>query len=104
MLDRRSHPRFNLRLPVSVFGKSGQEKPQGMRVYTRDISTGGAFLEAVSSAPGDGEISLVLHFSCLLGYGADMTAQAQVVRQEPGGLAVTFTVIDAQPAAARTSQ
>lgn len=69
-------------------------KPKAMRFYTRDISTAGAFLEDFAEAPEDGQLDLVLHFSSLLGHGADMLAKAQVVRREPGGMAVAFTVVD----------
>lgn len=96
MQDRRAHPRFNLRLPVSVLGKNGRETVGAVRFYTRDISTAGAFLEAFPAAPEGSKIELELHFSCLLGYGADMTARAEVVRMEPDGLAVSFTSIEAQ--------
>jgi hypothetical protein len=64
-----------------------------MHFYTRDISSAGAFLEAFPEVSEGGELSLVLHFSSLLGYGADMTARAQVVRREAGGLAVAFTAV-----------
>jgi hypothetical protein len=80
-------------LPVSVFGEYGQVRAEAMRFYTRDISSTGAFLEAFPEVPEGGQLDLVLHFSSLLGHGADMTARAEVVRREAGGLAVAFTDI-----------
>jgi hypothetical protein len=94
MQDRRAHQRFNLRLPVSLFEKNGESKAQVMHSFTRDISSTGAFLQAVPAAPQGSQFVLVLHFSSLLGFGADMTAWAEVVRQESDGLAVAFTHIN----------
>jgi hypothetical protein len=94
--ERRSLPRFSLRLPARI--TCSTEGPLAAGVHTRDVSANGAFL-STGEALAEGtavllELDLPLEkFKQLLQQqeqNVRLRIKGVVVRKEPGGVAIRF--------------
>jgi c-di-GMP-binding flagellar brake protein YcgR len=99
----RAHTRYAVEVPVgiaSVDGPTNQPQSSGSVLFdTRDLSAGGAFLQASSLLEVGEEVALEFR----LGGGRLVRARCRVVRVErsaPTGMGITFTKLDEQDRAA----
>ena len=93
--ERRKLERFSLTLPasVSVRGRGGPHPP--LPVHTRNVSAGGAYFTCKNPLPPRTrvDVRMNMHSRVLPGQGdsrADIMVSGEVVRRDPGGMAVRF--------------
>lgn len=94
MTDRRSMRRFDLKLPCFIcpLGQQGQERTTWL---TRNISAGGAYINATLTVPLGTRVSIqiiVMRSSqtATNGNGACVTLCGEIVRKDDLGIAVEF--------------
>jgi hypothetical protein len=84
VLERRKLERFDLRLPAKIERLS---LIKGMHnLLTRNISSGGAFLETTKHLPENSRINVDL----VVPTGVLLKITGAVLRSEPSGIAVRF--------------
>jgi hypothetical protein len=94
--ERRSLPRFSLRLPARVMSPSPGS--QTAKIHTRDVSANGAFLSTEEPLAEGTAVTLELElpvekFKQLLQQqdrDVRLRIKGIVIRKEPGGVAVRF--------------
>ena len=86
--DRRMLQRFNLRLQAVL--KELHERERALELYTRDISSDGAFLYTDSHLPVDSSVELTLFLPPGEVKKSKIIVDGKVIRTEPNGIAVRF--------------
>ena len=86
--DRRGLHRFNLRLHAVL--QEFRDRAEAMELYTRDISSDGAFLLSDSPLPLDSTVKLTLFLPPGQEKKSKIRVDGKVVRAEHEGFAVRF--------------
>jgi hypothetical protein len=86
--DRRILQRFNLRLEAVL--KELHERERALELYTRDISSDGAFFYTDSPLPVDSNVELTLFLPPGDPKKSKIKVDGKVIRTEPNGIAVRF--------------
>jgi len=86
--DRRGLQRFNLRLQAIL--QQLRDQDQALELYTRDISSDGAYLYTDSPLPLDSDVELTLYLPLGEITKSKITVDGRVVRAERDGVAVRF--------------
>jgi hypothetical protein len=88
MDDRRGIGRFDLRLLSRV--KKLWDGEETRELFTRDISSDGAFLVTDDPLPVDTNLNLTLYLLVGQSLKSKITVDGRVIRSEPCGMAVRF--------------
>ncbi len=86
--DRRNLSRFNLRLRSIL--KLVDEREEGRELFTRDVSSNGAFFLTPNPPPVDTTLSMVLYLPVGLSAMGKIGVIGKVIRIEEQGMAVEF--------------
>ena len=95
MKDRRKLERFNLKLRGEITVKTADHMKRVFQLWTRDISSEGAFFYSVDSLPEGTPVQIDLILSIdklkkLMGTQAHVEISGVVKRSEPSGMAICF--------------
>ena len=86
--DRRGLQRFNLRLEAIL--QELRDRAEGLELYTRDISSDGAFLYTDHPLPLDSSVELTLMLPVGEVSKSKIKVDGRVIRAEQDGIAVRF--------------
>jgi hypothetical protein len=86
--DRRGIGRFNMKLRSLI--REFQEREKTLEVYTRDISSDGAFFLTDSPLPVDTDLSMTLFLPAGPTTKGKISIDGKVIRAEQSGMAVRF--------------
>lgn len=96
--EKRELSRFRLQFPtrIQILNGGRRSVPEIQDLYTRDISSRGAFIETPDPLPEGTEIRLELFYSVprsnsSVGTSSLIRTEGVVTRTEPEGMAITFT-------------
>jgi hypothetical protein len=86
--DRRGIGRFNLRLRSLI--KELREREKILELYTRDVSSDGAFFYTNDPLPVDTDLSMTLFLPAGPTPKGKISVDGKVIRTEQDGMAVRF--------------
>lgn len=95
VMKKRMLQRYNMEVPVTLSFSSAKKKQNSLELMTRNICSGGAFLETTSPLPLGTPVNLDLvlpleKFKKIQSKKAHIALSGEVIRAEKNGMAICF--------------